>query len=262
MMEIDINSARKTKLCPFCAEVIMAQALKCRYCGEILSPDRIKAIEKTVTRDTQDTAEGDNKILFAGKPSLWAMTGSFFKAAIILALAFSLIKYPVEKLFLSKPAQKETSAVYEALVGNEDTSSPASGGLLGIKINENQAKTIAKYRVAFGTGLFILIPLLLAIKAWKLKTIFYEVTESRIEYSRGILDRKVDNLDTFRIIDLKMRRSLLDCVTGVGTVTVLTTDKTDPEFTFEKVRNCRKLYDAIKKASLVADRKTNVVHIE
>jgi hypothetical protein len=66
----------------------------------------------------------------------------------------------------------------------------------------------------------------------------------------------------FRIIDMRLRRSFLDCITGIGSVTVMTTDKTDPEFTFEKVRNCKKLYDVIKKASLAADRKGNVVHIE
>jgi hypothetical protein len=45
-------------------------------------------------------------------------------------------------------------------------------------------------------------------------------------------------------------------------VALVTTDKTDPEFEFEKVRDCRYLYDVIKKASLEADRKTGVVHLE
>jgi hypothetical protein len=66
----------------------------------------------------------------------------------------------------------------------------------------------------------------------------------------------------FRVIDLKLRRSLLDCIFGIGTVGLITTDKTDPEFTFEKIRNCRRLYDVIKKASLDADRRTGVVHLE
>jgi hypothetical protein len=48
----------------------------------------------------------------------------------------------------------------------------------------------------------------------------------------------------------------------VGTVALVTTDKTDPKFVFEKVRNSRLLYDSIKKASLEADRRTGVVHLE
>jgi hypothetical protein len=66
----------------------------------------------------------------------------------------------------------------------------------------------------------------------------------------------------FRVVDLKMRRNLLDCIFGVGTIALVTTDKTDPEFVFEKIRDSRYLYDIIKKASLEADRKTGVVHLE
>ena len=107
-----------------------------------------------------------------------------------------------------------------------------------------------------------MVVLILFYKALKLKMIYYEVVADRIEFSRGILDRRVDNIDMFRVIDLKMRRSLLDCIFGIGTVALITTDKTDPEFTFEKIRDSRTLYDTIKKASLEADRRTGVVHLE
>jgi uncharacterized membrane protein YdbT with pleckstrin-like domain len=95
-----------------------------------------------------------------------------------------------------------------------------------------------------------------------LKRIHYEVSADRIEWSRGIFDRKVDNLDLFRVIDLKLRRSLFDCIVGVGSVSIETTDKTDPEFTFEKIRHPRRLYDVLKKASLAADQKRSVIHLE
>jgi hypothetical protein len=41
-----------------------------------------------------------------------------------------------------------------------------------------------------------------------------------------------------------------------------TTDKSDPEFKFEKVRRPKLLYDIIKKTSLDADSKRGVVHLE
>ena len=96
----------------------------------------------------------------------------------------------------------------------------------------------------------------------KLKCIYYEVTAERIEWSRGIFDRRVDNLDMFKVVDLGLRRTLLDCILGIGTVSLVTTDKTDPDFTFEKIRHCRRLYDIIKTASLEADRKSSVIHLE
>jgi hypothetical protein len=66
----------------------------------------------------------------------------------------------------------------------------------------------------------------------------------------------------FRIVDLKLHRSLVDCILGIGTVTLVTKDKSDPTFEFVKVRGPRHLYDAVKKASLDADRKQGVIHIE
>jgi hypothetical protein len=66
----------------------------------------------------------------------------------------------------------------------------------------------------------------------------------------------------FRVIDLRLRRSLFDCIVGIGTVGLITTDKTDPQFTFQKIKKPNKLYDIIKKASLEADRQNSVIHLE
>ena len=114
----------------------------------------------------------------------------------------------------------------------------------------------------FAIGLMIMVGLILLLKMISLKCMYYELTNDRIEFSRGIFDRSVDNLDMFRVVDLKLRRSLLDCIFGIGTVTLITTDKTDPQFVFRKIRSCRNLYDVIKRASLDADRRAGVVHLE
>jgi len=153
------------------------------------------------------------------------------KGAIVLAIAIFLMVYDVERISL-------------------------------FKLSAEHAAVFGKYRFIFGLGVAIAVVLILLLKALKLKTTYYEVSGDRIEHARGLLDRKVDNLDMFRIIDMKLRRSFLDCIVGVGSVILTTTDKSDPEFVFEKVRDARLLYDAIKKASLDADRRTSVVHLE
>ena len=233
MVAVDMQ----TKSCPFCAEVIQAAAVKCRFCGEFLNSEKAKALQAKMDADSQSSEEEETEagVLFADKPSLFGMAPAMLKALVVLVLAWFLIKLPLETL---------------------------ANNLLGLKLTANQAFAIGRYRMIAGFGLGVLTVLILLFKALKLKMIFYEVTADRIEWSRGILDRRVDNIDMFRVVDLKMRRSLLDCVFGIGTVVLTTTDKSDPEFVFEKVRYCRDLYDAIKKASLEADRKTGVVHLE
>lgn len=233
MVAVDMN----TKSCPFCAETIQVAAVKCRFCGEFLNTEKAKALQAKKDADSKSSEdeESNDGILFADKPSLFGLAPAAIKALVVIAIAWFLTKLPLETY---------------------------ANNLLGLKLTANQAFAIGRYRVIAGFGLAAIAMLILFFKALKLKMIFYEVTADRIEWSRGILDRKVDNIDMFRVVDLKMRRNLLDCVFGIGTVVLTTSDKSDPEFVFEKVRDCRDLYDAIKKASLESDHKGNVVHIE
>ena len=227
----------QTKACPFCAETIQAAAVKCRFCGEFLNTEKAKALKADAEADSEspEGEQADDGILFAGRPSLWGLAPAVVKALLLLAVAWLLIKLPLESW---------------------------ANSVFALKLTANQAFAISRYRVMAGFGLGVVVVLILLLKALRLKMIYYEVNADRIEWNRGILDRRVDNIDMFRVIDLKMRRSLLDCLVGVGTVVLTTTDKSDPQFVFEKVRYCRDLYDAIKKASLDADRKTGVVHLE
>jgi membrane protein YdbS with pleckstrin-like domain len=230
----------QTKECLFCAETIRARAIKCRFCGEFLNGDKARALAKervsnTELSEDEEDEETEDNVLFAARPSLWGITSTIIKGMCLIILAYLLIKYPIEKL---------------------------ADDLLNLKLTENQILAVGMYRVITGFALGLVVVLILVLKIVKLKMIYYEVSPDRIEWGRGILDRHVDNIDMFRVIDLKMRRNLLDCIVGIGSVGLITTDKSDPEFEFEKVRRPRKLYDIIKKASLDADRKTGVVHLE
>ena len=235
-METIIFDQPKTKQCPFCAETIQSAAVKCRFCGEFLNSKKAKALENEpdIGAPSEEKKESD-KILFQGRPSLWGMAGTAVKGIIFIALAVLLIKVPLESIL---------------------------AGPLKLQMTESRILMFGKIRFFAGIGQIVIAALILLIRMIWLKMTYYEVTTDRIEWSRGILDRRVDNIDMFRVIDLKMRRSIFDCIFGVGTVGLITTDKTDPEFVFEKVRRPRILYDVVKKASLDADRQNRVVHLE
>jgi len=274
-METITFNPPQTKQCPFCAETIQARAIKCRFCGEFLNTNRAKALQANHTSDSQPAAKpADDKktdsTLFEGRPSLWAMAGSAVRGLFFLGFAVFLMLYPLEELSIFQQTENPappliklpdgdalTEPVLETEIA-EDTVEESSM----LALNEQQLLLFRNCRIIAGIGLVILVMLILLMKMALLKMTRYEISADRIEWSRGLLDRKVDNLDMFRVIDLKLRRSLLDCIIGVGTVALTTTDKSDPDFTFEKIRNSRRLYDVIKKASLDADRSNSVIHVE
>jgi membrane protein YdbS with pleckstrin-like domain len=229
----------KTKPCPFCAEIIQARAIKCRFCGEFLNTAKARALEAQAeaAAESPPAEEGqiNDGVLFAGRPSLFGLIPMLIKALILLAIMWLIVKYPLESIV---------------------------NKFIGSRLTIDQVLMIGRYREIIGWALGGIIIFGIVYKAFYLKMMYYEVCADRIEWSRGILDRRVDNLDMFRVIDLKLRRSIIDCLFGIGTVALVTTDKSDPEFIFEKVRDCRELYDVIKRASLEADRRTGVVHLE
>ena len=234
-----VSTDLKTKQCLFCAETIQAGAIKCRFCGEFLNSDKAKALEADLESDSQSSEDeetnDDDNILFAARPSLFGMAPAMVKGLFFIVLAGLLVRLPLENMV---------------------------NDLLSLGLTESQSLTAGGYRFIAGFGLGLIVVFVLVMKMVRLKMTHYEVTAERVEWSRGILDRRVDNIDMFRVIDLKMRRSVLDCIFGIGTVGLITTDKTDPKFEFEKVHRSRELYDIIKKASLEADRRTGVVHLE
>ncbi len=227
----------QTKKCPFCAETIQAAAVKCRFCSEFLDGRQARGLQTGAQSNlrSSEVSETSDEVLFTGRPSLWARAGSITRWLVLLAGAGLLAYFPLERMV---------------------------SGPLGLKLAESQILTVGRYRLLIGATLAAIAAAFLLIKIIKLKATCYEITADRIEWSRGILSRRFDKLDMFRVVDLKLRRTLFDCIVGIGTVTLVTTDKTDPAFEFEKMRRARELYDVIKKVSLEAALRGGVVHLE
>lgn len=233
------------KTCPFCDERIAADAIKCRYCREFLedgdglpvSHHAPRGFGRNLLRTDMANAEDneDDSGYFAISPSLWGLLGFYFTAAMFMAVAVFLLFYPVEELLQNL------------------TTAPLDKSILF------QIERATGYA---GLAIGLLTLLLIVLRTAELKSIYYEISPDRVEYGRGIFSRKIDNLDMFRVVDLKLHRSLLDCILGVGSVALVTKDNSDPLFEFEKVADPKQLYDVLKKASLDADRKQGVVHLD
>jgi uncharacterized membrane protein YdbT with pleckstrin-like domain len=111
-----------------------------------------------------------------------------------------------------------------------------------------------------------LLPLVLGIGyTWLVKrSIEYRLYQDSVELESGLLSRNIENLQLFRVRDLKLRQSMLGRVFGVGDVAVTSTDQSTPHLTVRGVENPRAVYETLRElvARSQATRRTMIVEEE
>jgi uncharacterized membrane protein YdbT with pleckstrin-like domain len=123
---------------------------------------------------------------------------------------------------------------------------------------------------AFDTGLSPLLaaiagplPLALGIGyAWLVRLgAEYRLYQESLEVETGIVSRNVENLQLFRVRDLRLRQSVLGRLFGVGDISVTSTDQSTPHLTIRGVDEPRALYDTLREgvARSQATRRTMIV---
>ncbi len=114
------------------------------------------------------------------------------------------------------------------------------------------------------TGLIIaFIGLIIPLKSYlRVKYLIYNITTERIEMEQGWLSKSVDNIDMFRITDLRMEQGIIFRMLGIGTVVLISKDATDPELVIAGIRRSREVYERVKKESIRADMKRRVLHMD
>lgn len=73
----------------------------------------------------------------------------------------------------------------------------------------------------------------------------YVLTSKSIQLNRGLLTTTEDDLLLFRVMDVSLRRSLFQKMAGLGTLTVQSSDKTNPRLVIKNIKRVREFKQAL-----------------
>jgi uncharacterized membrane protein YdbT with pleckstrin-like domain len=95
----------------------------------------------------------------------------------------------------------------------------------------------------------LIVPLLMwIIRWWMTKSTSYELTTQRLKIASGILNRKLDELELFRVKDYAMDQPLALRLVGLGNLTLITSDATSPTVAIRAIANVEDVREKLRTA--------------
>ena len=80
----------------------------------------------------------------------------------------------------------------------------------------------------------------------RIRSTMYTVTTQRVTIESGIAEKKVEDIDLRYIDDTQFRQRLIERMLGIGSVTLVSSDKTTPMFTLRGINDPRGLRELIR----------------
>jgi uncharacterized membrane protein YdbT with pleckstrin-like domain len=97
---------------------------------------------------------------------------------------------------------------------------------------------------------WLVVPIFYAIWKWiELRCFRYEITNRRIRLHRGVLSRRIDSIELYRIKDATFVQSFLMRLVGIGDVALATSDTETPSLVVHGVANAEQLREKIIRAT-------------
>lgn len=95
----------------------------------------------------------------------------------------------------------------------------------------------------------LLVPVIMVVvRWWATRCTIYELTTERFRITTGVLSRRQDELELFRVKDYQVEEPFVLRMLGLGNVTLVTADSTTPTIHIKAVRGVYAIRDQLRKA--------------
>lgn len=101
--------------------------------------------------------------------------------------------------------------------------------------------------VTCGLLLWLVVPIFVAAQRFlELHFTRYKLTSERFEITTGVLARRIEQLELYRVKDLSVEEPLLQRMVGLGNLIVHSSDRSNPTLVLRGVRECTLLRDQVR----------------
>jgi membrane protein YdbS with pleckstrin-like domain len=113
-----------------------------------------------------------------------------------------------------------------------------------------------------GLPLFVAAALMCGYVFLSLRCLRYKITDRLIERERGILVKRVDRLDLARVKDVQLVQNLMERILRIGTIEILSSDRTDPLMRIEAIPKSRAVYEKLSDTVIKFSQKRGIIAMD
>ncbi|HEY8375622.1 MAG TPA: PH domain-containing protein [Nannocystis sp.] len=76
----------------------------------------------------------------------------------------------------------------------------------------------------------------------------YKVTRRRVEFQKGVITRRLDSLELWRVLDVRYEQSIIDRIFDNAKIVLIGTDQTHPTLVLHGLPGHRQLFERLREA--------------